>query len=135
MPTRAELLEPSRRCTKHLEELINNLRTVQKTGSLNIFSYQAGVNVIPEDDEKKLSDKLNDAKQEFSQFLDLLHHDEEWRECFTNADFIERSLQVQAERLDRVMISSNVLSTITQLENINNNLNMTLLTFEDECID
>lgn len=62
--------------------------------------------------------------------------DKEWHECFSNPAFYERSIAIIGERLHAVDLSKHILSIITQLENISNNMNGTLETFvEFSCVD
>lgn len=136
MAIRAALLEPARSCSAHLDELISKLREIKVSGCLNIFSYSSGQNEINKETGAEVRRLLASATKAFDEFQQGLEEDKEWHDCFANPAFYERSIAIIGERLHAVDLSKNILSIITQLENISNNMNGTLETFiEFSCVD
>lgn len=136
MAIRAELLEPAKRCSEHLDELITKLREIKVSGCLNIFSYSSGQNEINKEKGEEVRALLARATEDFDDFQKGLQEDQEWHECFSNPAFYERSIAIIGERLHAVDLSKHILSIITQLENISNNMNGTLETFvEFSCVE
>lgn len=135
MAIHAALMEPSRKCSANLDELISKLREAKKEGTMNIFSYYSDHSVVDKNLWNEAGKLLAEAQKDLHDFLQNLASDEEWRECFTNADFLENTLKILGEQLDSIKIGANGLAVITRLENISNNLSATLNTFEIECID
>lgn len=136
MAIRAALLEPARSCSAHLDELIKKLREIKVSGCLNIFSYSSGQNEINLEAGAEVRALLDQATADFDEFQKGLEEDKEWHECFSNPAFYERSIAIIGERLHAVDLSKHILSIITQLENISNNMNGTLETFvEFSCVD
>ena len=136
MAIRAALLEPARSCSEHLDELIKKLREIKVSGCLNIFSYTSGQNEINREAASEVRALLEQATKDFDEFQKGLEDDKEWHECFANPAFYERTIAIIGERLHSVDLSKHILSIITQLENISNNMNGTLETFvEFSCVD
>ena len=136
MAISAQLLQQAKNCAASIDELIEMLRIMKRSGCLNIFSYHNTKNDVDEDSWKKACQLLDDAKKYFKIFLDGLRQDEEWRNCFVNPEFTERTLNILSTRLDAIILTNNLLTVTTQLENISNNLNANMTTFiEFECIE
>ena len=136
MAIRAELLEPAKSCSVHLDQLINKLREVKKSGCLNIFSYSPGQNANNKETNAEIRILLALAKKDCAAFLRDLEADNEWHECFANPAFYQRSIAIIGERLEAVKLDQSILSLTTQLENISNNMNGVLETFiEFSCVD
>lgn len=136
MAIHAALLEPARSCSTNLDELIKKLREIKVSGCLNIFSYASGQNELNKEAGDDVRALLEQAKADFDEFQRGLENDQEWHECFSNPAFYERSIAIIGERLHAVDLSKNILTIITQLENISNNMNGTLETFiEFSCVD
>lgn len=136
MAIHASLLEPAKHCSVHLDELIRKLREIKVSGCLNIFSYSSGQSEINRETASDVRALLDLAISDFDAFEKGLVEDKEWHECFSNPSFYERSIAIIGERLHAVDLSKNVLSIITQLENISNNMNGTLETFvEFSCVE
>jgi molecular chaperone GrpE (heat shock protein) len=135
MAIHASLMEPSRKCSVSLDELISKLREAKKEGTMNIFSYHSDRNAGDKTAWKECQQLLADAQDQLHEFLSNLARDQEWRKCFTNADFLENTLNILGDQLDAIKLDGSGLAVITRLENISNNLSATLNTFEIECID
>ncbi|MEE0435904.1 MAG: hypothetical protein UDB11_10985 [Peptococcaceae bacterium] len=136
MAIHAALLEPARSCSANLDELIKKLREIKVSGCLNIFSYASGQNELNKEKGVEVRALLEQAKADFDEFQKGLENDKEWHECFSNPAFYERSIAIIGERLHAVDLSKHILTVITQLENISNNMNGTLETFiEFSCVD
>lgn len=136
MAIKSALLQPAKQCVKSLDELVELLRVMKRNGCLNIFSYHNNKTEVDEDSWEKSCQLLDNAKKELKDFLEGLYADQEWRDCFVNPVFTERSFNILSSRLDGIILTNNLLTVTTQLENISNNLNANLSTFtEFECID
>ena len=136
MAIRAALLEPAKHCSAHLDELITRLREIKMSGCLNIFSYSPGQSELNKETANEIRALLEVAKADCDEFQEGLQADKEWHECFSNPAFYERSIAIIGERLAAVDLNTNILSLITQLENISNNMNGTLETFiEFSCVE
>lgn len=122
MTKRAPVLSAAWTCDQALTAVLDGLRQLKKESNLYIFAHQLEGRSRQAREFVRVVDDLKLAQNALHRVVQEAQLDESYQANYRNIDFVLRALEIMSRRLDQVTLDRGVTLAITQLQNIQNDL-------------
>lgn len=131
MTKRSPVLAAALTCDQALTEVLDGLRALKKEGNLHVFAHQLEGRSRQAGELVRVADDLALAQNALHRMVEAAQNDEAYQATYRNIDFVLRALDIMSRRLDQVTLDRGVTLAITQLQNIQNNLQLYIRDIEE----